>query len=119
MKTKIKQIASTLFIGSLILVLVNSCKKDLYQLPIQEYKLEKSDKITSNGVTLETINYKDFKKEVNVNNLGKLKQTFEAQQGNTTQIKLEGSTDDEFIILLDSVKKITASGKTSFVFQIK
>jgi hypothetical protein len=119
MKNKIKQIASTLFIGTLILLLVNSCKKDFYQSPIKESKLEKSDKITSNGITLETVNFKDFKKDIDFNKLGKLKHTFEAQKENSSQIKLEGSTDDEFVILLDSLKKITTNGKTSFVFQIK
>jgi hypothetical protein len=73
MKSKITRSLSTLILGVFTLLLINSCKKELLTTPLEDLT---STKIDKNGVGLETINFKTFKKEVDFNKLGKLKTTF-------------------------------------------
>ena len=119
MKSKITRSLSTLILVFFSLILFNSCKRDLLEPDLEESKSEKSDKITSNGFSLETVTFKEFKKDIDINKLGKLKYTFEKQEGNSSQIKLEGSQNNDFIIVLDSVKKIISKEKISYIFRIK
>jgi hypothetical protein len=94
----------------------NSCKKDFITAPLEETG---KFKIVINGISLESVNFKTFKKEVDFNKLGKLKTTFESASDQKSQIKLEGTQNDDFAILLDSVKKLVRNGKTSYVFALK
>jgi hypothetical protein len=116
MKSKITRSLTTLILGVFILFLINSCKKELLTTPQEDLI---STKITKNGVSLESINFKTFKTEVDFNKLGKLKTTFEKGSEFNTHILLDANANSNIEIDLDHVKKLSVKGKTSYVFSIK
>lgn len=99
-----------------LLIGFNSCKKDFITTPLEEAN---KSKITINGISLETVNFKTFKQEVDFNKLGKLKTTFEKGSEFNTHIMLDASSQSNIELDLSSIKKLNAKGKTSYVFSIK
>ena len=116
MKSKFTRSLSTLILGVLALLLINSCKKELLTTPLEDLT---SSKITKNGVSIESINFKTFKSEVDFNKLGKLKTTFEKGNEFNSHILLDANAKSNIEIDLNSLKKLTVKGKTSYVFSIK
>ena len=116
MKSKFTRSLSTLILGVFTLLLINSCKKEFLTTPLEDLT---SSKITKNGVSIESINFKTFKSEVDFNKLGNLKTTFEKGSEFNSRILLDADAKSNIEIDLSSVKKLTVKGKISYVFSIK
>ena len=110
MKSKFTRSLSTLILGVFTLLLINSCKKEFLTTPLEDLT---SSKITKNGVSIESINFKTFKSEVDFNKLGKLKTTFEKGNEFNSHILLDANAKSNIEIDLNSLKKLTVKGKTS------
>ena len=88
-----------------------TCKKDSSQ-PQPEISITKNFKI-------EKIGYDDFKKNVSPKTLGKLNYLFEGSDKLSSINIKDDSGIAPLIINIDSAKRITTNGHTSYIFSIK
>lgn len=97
---------------TLLVFILNSCKKDIYSPAITE---------TSGGKNpIKTISYSDFLQKVNLNQIGVLKTSFiNAQSKSSGKLMSANSGISGFDIDTDSVKKLTLGDTVSYVISLK
>ncbi|RYF21549.1 MAG: hypothetical protein EOO42_10365 [Flavobacteriales bacterium] len=112
---------SLIFGLAMLLLFVNSCKKDEEVSekidPVQLAKIQDYAK----GPKLSTINFSQFKKKANIQALGNLKDIFLAPAASKEKTMFVHTTEtyEGFSIETDSINVITAKGRTSYVFPVK
>ena len=105
----------------MVMLLFNSCKKELYVA--EKIDQEQLKKIHSyqNGAKLNTINFTQFKSKANLQSLGALKDVFlspTAGKGKLMSINIP-ETYNGFAVQTDSIKVLNTNGHTSYIFPVK
>lgn len=105
----------------MVMLIFNSCKKELYVS--EKIDQEQLKKIHSyqNGAKLSTINFSQFKSKANLQSLGALKDIFlspTAGKGKLMSINIP-ETYNGFAVQTDSIKVLNTNGHTSYIFPVK
>ncbi|RZL61643.1 MAG: hypothetical protein EOO93_12785 [Pedobacter sp.] len=106
---------------AMVILIFNSCKKELYVA--EKIDQEQLKKIHSyqNGAKLNIINFSQFKSKANLQSLGALKDIFlspTAGKGKLMSVNIP-ETYNGFAIQTDSIKVLNANGHTSYIFPVK
>jgi len=109
-----------ILIAFTLLLITNSCKKELYNTEKIDPARKKELLAFKNGPKIEIINLAQFKDKANLNALGTLKQEFvsaSSSKSNSISIKAAESYLG-FNIITDNIKVIQDRGHTMYVFAI-
>jgi hypothetical protein len=111
---KLAYFIKAILLLTFIIIVFNACKKDLLKGEKETLTIAQNG-----GVKIANINYNDFLKKVNLNNLGTLKSSFQSKQTNGKLMSLGGvDMTGGLGFLTDSIKQITTSKGNSFVFRM-